>query len=98
LDGTVLSGNSALVLPAHRGVLKLHPDVGIAVAEAAALAHWAPAAHVVDLLEHDEGALLLARVRPGDAVADALATDPAVLPALREVWRTPGGVDGLEPL
>lgn len=98
LDGTVLSGNSALVLPADRAVLKLHPDAGIAGAEAAALAHWAPAAHVVDLLEHDEGAVLLARVRPGDAVADARATDPAVMPALRELWATPGVVPGLESL
>ena len=96
LDGVVLHGNSALVLPADRGVLKLHPDEGIAAAEAAALAHWAPAAHVVDLLAHDDGALLLARVRPGHAVPDTLATDPAVLPALRELWSTPGVVAGLE--
>ena len=96
LDGTVLDGNSALVLPADRGVLKLHPDTAIAAAEAAALAHWGPAAHVVDLLDHGEGALLLGRVRPGDPVPTALATDPAVLPALRELWSTPGVVAGLE--
>ncbi|HEY2195722.1 MAG TPA: hypothetical protein VGH76_25935 [Actinomycetospora sp.] len=47
LDGAVLSGNSALVLPADHGVLTLHPDAGIVATEAAALAHWAPAAHVV---------------------------------------------------
>jgi streptomycin 6-kinase len=96
LDGTVLHGNSALVLPADRGVLKLHPDEAIAAAEAAALTHWGPAAHVVDLLDHDAGALLLARVRPGDAVGDRPATDPTVLPALRELWATPGVVAGLE--
>jgi streptomycin 6-kinase len=96
LDGTVLHGNSALVLPADRGVLKLHPDRAIAGAEAAALTHWAPAAHVVDLLKyHDEGSLLLARVRPGHGVPDVLATDPVVLPALRELWSTPGVVAGL---
>jgi streptomycin 6-kinase len=97
LDGTVLHGNSALVLPADRGVLKLHPDRAIAAAEAAALAHWAPAAHVVDLLDREPGALLLARVRPGHAVPHTLATDPVVLPALRELWSTPGVVPGLEP-
>ena len=93
LDGTVLSGNSAIVLPADRGVLKLYPDLGIATDEAAALQHWSSARHVVDLLEHDEGALLLARVRPGSAVPTALATDPTVLPALTELWDTPGAPD-----
>ncbi|MFC5062119.1 aminoglycoside phosphotransferase family protein [Actinomycetospora atypica] len=93
IDGPVLSGNSAIVLPADRGVLKLHPDGGIAADEAAALAHWSAASTVVDLLEHDEGALLLARVRPGTAVPTALGTDPAVLPALVDLWTTPGAPD-----
>ena len=49
----------------------------------------------MDLLEHDDGALLLAPVRPGDAILDTPATDPSVLPALRELWGTPGLVAGL---
>ncbi|MDL5157364.1 aminoglycoside phosphotransferase family protein [Actinomycetospora termitidis] len=85
LDGTVLSGNSALVLPADRGVLKLHPDPTIAATEAAALEHWAGAPHVVDLLAHDDGALLLDRLRPGTALPAGTGV-PALLPAVRDLW------------
>ncbi|WP_018335261.1 aminoglycoside phosphotransferase family protein [Actinomycetospora chiangmaiensis] len=96
-DGPVLSGNSGLVVPADRGVLKLTPDVGIATTEAAALRHWAPQEHVVDLLEHDAGALLLARVRPGTALpASTRVLD--VLPALRDLLAADGPLPDLPPL
>jgi streptomycin 6-kinase len=97
LDGAVLSGNSALVVPADRGVLKLHPDAGIAATEAAALGHWASAAHVVDLLEADGDALLLARVRPGTALPAGTRV-PDLLVALDELWSADPVPPELPPL
>ncbi|NMO88842.1 aminoglycoside phosphotransferase family protein [Actinomycetospora sp. TBRC 11914] len=96
-DGVVLSGNSALVLPADRGVLKLHPVPAIAAAEAAALTHWAPVAHVVDLLDHeDDGGLLLARVRPGTVLTGSGALD--VLPAVVDLWSAAPDPPAVPPL
>jgi streptomycin 6-kinase len=98
LDGRVTSGNSALVLPAEDGVLKLHPDPAFGADEAAALAHWAPWPHVVDLLGHDGGGgLLLARVRPGTGLPGGTrAVD--VLPALRDLWSAAADAPELPPL
>jgi streptomycin 6-kinase len=96
-DGVVLSGNSGLVVPADRGVLKLTPDVTIATTEAAALRHWARGEHVVDLLDHDGGALLLARVRPGTALPSGTrALD--VVPALRDLMTAEGPLPDLPPI
>ncbi|GLZ54274.1 aminoglycoside phosphotransferase family protein [Actinomycetospora sp. NBRC 106378] len=96
-DGAVLSGNSGLVVPADRGVLKLTPDVMIAATEAAALQYWAPCRHVVNLLDHDDGALLLGRVRPGTALpSETGALD--VVPALRDLMTAEGPLPDLPPL
>lgn len=96
-DGVVLSGNSGLVVPADRGVLKLTPDVMIATTEASALRHWAPCRHVVDLLDHDDGALLLGRVRPGTALPSGTrALD--VVPALGDLMTADGPLPDLPPI
>nr|WP_246326637.1 aminoglycoside phosphotransferase family protein [Actinomycetospora corticicola] len=96
-DGRVLSGNSALVVPTDRGVLKVTPAVMIAEQEAAALRHWAPCRHVVDLLDRDDGALLLARVRPGTALPAGTRVGD-VLPAVRDLFAVDGELPDLPPL
>lgn len=68
-EGELLGGATSVVVLCDSGVLKLSPDPRIAADEALALAAWGACDHVVDLLDHDEnGALLLARLRPGRPV------------------------------
>lgn len=54
----------------HSKVLKLTPDTEIAATEAAALRVWADSPHVVDLLDADDGVLLLDGIVPGAPLND----------------------------
>lgn len=73
--------------------LKLTPEPGIAIDEAAALQAWASSQHAVKLLDADQerGALLLERVIPGDRLADEHDRWPLheVAPLLQDLWQPP---------
>lgn len=78
--------------------LKLTPDPGIAIDEAAALQAWASSQHAVKLLDADleRGALLLERVIPGDRLADEHDRWPLheVAPLLLGLWQSPSQLPG----
>lgn len=72
---TAMPGNTGRTLlcrdaDGRSKVLKLTPDTEIAATEAAALRVWADSPRVVDLLDADEGVLLLDGVTPGTPLTD----------------------------
>ena len=77
-------------------VLKLAPDLKIAVDEATALDAWMACRHVVTLhdADLDRGALLLERVLPGTRLADEPDRWPLeeVCPVLSGLWQEPTGL------
>ena len=93
-------GGTSVVLPCEscggeQLVLKLTPDLTIAVDEAAALDTWMACPHVVTLRDADldRGALLLERVLPGTRLADEPDQWPLpeLVPMLSQMWREPAG-------
>jgi streptomycin 6-kinase len=103
-------GGTSVVLPCESDdgeqlVLKLTPELKIAVDEATALDAWMACRHVVTVhdADLDHGALLLERVLPGTRLADEPGqwTLKDVVPVLSGLWQQPslvGAGSGLPEL
>lgn len=76
--GELMPGGSGVTFHCGTTVLKVTPDLDIAVHEARALTAWAATPQMVDLKDADldRGALLLDAIHPGTKAKDAAAVVP----------------------